>query len=323
MTADGELGVARRLIDLMLQRSRQSRWNAAVLLAVCVGAAAHTGPAAATHDRAFWVELRGREFHAVPRESVGPLALEAAALLGSSDPQLRDAIAYEALAAWIYRDHALSAAEQRTLFQVLLTNARVGLGGDENDTLFLRSFSTLSLALFAASDLREPTLDTTQFDALVDLGTQALTTERDLRGYVPEKGWGHATAHCADLLKFLARSPRLHTAQQRRIVLVIAERSRSAGQVFVWGEDARLAAALASVARRQDLDLGPFSTWLTRVEREHKAIWRGPPEPARYISERAQLNVLAQLAATLDADHTAGAAQVSAALRSLRDATGG
>jgi hypothetical protein len=140
---------------------------------------------------------------------------------------------------------------------------------------------------------------------------------------VPEKGWGHATAHCADLLKFLARSPRLRTVQQRQIVVVIAERTRSAGQVFVWGEDARLAAALASVARRQDLDLVPFSAWFDRVASEHEAIWSGPPQPARYVTERAQLNVLAHLAAALDADHTAGAPQISAALRTLRDATRG
>ena len=292
-------------------------------LAVCLAAALYSCPAAATHDRAFWVELRANAFHTAPREPVGPLALEAAALLGSTDPQVRDAIAYEALAAWVYRDHALSASELQALFQVLLTNARAGLGGGENDTLFLRSFSTLSLALFAATDLRQPTLDTAQFDALVDLGTQALSAERDLRGYVPEKGWGHATAHCADLMKFLARSPRLRTLQQRQIVVVIAERTRSAGQVFVWGEDARLAAALASVARRQDLEIAPFSAWFDRVASEHEAIWSGPPNPGRYLSERAQLNVLAHLAAALDADHTGGAAQVSAALRTLRDATGG
>jgi hypothetical protein len=306
----------------MAHPSRRSGWNAVATLAVCLGATLHARPATA-HDRPFWAELRAHEFHTAPREPVGPLALEAAALLGSTDPQLRDAIAYEALAAWVYRDHALTDPELRALFQLLLTNARAGLGGGESDTLFLRSFSTLSLALFAATDLRQPTLDTAQFDALIDLGTQALTAERDLRGYVPEKGWGHATAHCADLLKFLARSPRLRTAQQRQIVVVIAERTRSAGQVFVWGEDARLASALAAVARRQDLDFMPFSAWFERVGREHEAIWSGPPEPARYVSERAQLNVLAHLAATLDADHTGGAAQVDAALRTLRDATGG
>jgi hypothetical protein len=74
--------------------------------------------------------------------------------------------------------------------------------------------------------------------------------ERDLRGYIVGKGWGHATAHSADLLKFLGRSSRLNTAQQARLVESISGRLRFAGQVFVWGEDARLAAASVRVVYR-------------------------------------------------------------------------
>ena len=35
-----------------------------------------------------------------------------------------------------------------------------------------------------------------------------LAAELDLRGIEPRVGWIHATAHTADLLKFLARNPR-------------------------------------------------------------------------------------------------------------------
>ena len=34
-----------------------------------------------------------------------------------------------------------------------------------------------------------------------------LLRERDLRGFVPGKGWAHAVAHGADALGTLARSP--------------------------------------------------------------------------------------------------------------------
>ena len=183
-------------------------------LAVCLAAGLYSCPAAATHDRAFWVELRANAFHTAPREPLGPLALEAAALLGSTDPQVRDAIAYEALAAWVYRDHALSASELQALFQVLLTNARAGLGGEENDTLFLRSFSTLSLALFAATDLRQPTLDTAQFDALINLGARPSPRSVTCRATCP-KSWGHATAHCADLMVPGAQPARAHCSSAR------------------------------------------------------------------------------------------------------------
>ena len=138
-----------------------------------------------------------------------------------------------------------------------------------------------------------------------------------MRGYVPGKGWGHATAHCADLLKFLARSHWLGAEQQSRMINAIAERLRSAEQVFVWGEDARLAAALTAIARRSDADPGPFLAWFKRLAAEHATLWSGAFDPGRYVPVRAQLNTLAAFAADLDA--TSGPqAGIRAGLRSLR-----
>jgi hypothetical protein len=270
----------------------------------------------AAHDKAFWSALRATRFNA-PSAQVMPLALEAATLLGSPDPELRDTIAYEALATWIYKDQRLAPEELQQLRVLLAANARRGLGEQDGDGLFLRSFSILVLSVLAAEDLKKPYLDTQQFDSLVDLAVEELGRERDLRGYVPGKGWGHATAHCADLLKFLSRSRWLRADQQARIVDAVAERLRTAGQVFVWGEDARLAAALTSLARRADADPGPFEAWFARLREEHAAVWAGPFEPARYVPVRAQLNALNALAANLEADTGPGAA-IRTALRSLR-----
>ena len=151
------------------------------------------------HDRAFWVSLRSAGFRLPQSEPTLPLTLEAASLLASTDPQLRDDIAYEAIETWVYREQRLDAAELNQLRTMLSANARHGLGEAPGDGLFLRSFSILALAVLAAEDLKRPFLDSRQFDELVDLGIEELGGERDLRGYVPGKGWGHATAHCARL----------------------------------------------------------------------------------------------------------------------------
>ena len=281
-----------------------------------------TVSAEVVHDRAFWLDLRAQHFKLPQDEAVMPLALEATHLLGSPDPELRDAIGYEALETWVYRDRSLRDAELERLRKTLMVNARWGLGSGDGDGLFLRSFSTLVLSVFAAADLKQPFLDQSRFDAMVDLALEQLARERDLRGYIPGKGWGHATAHCADLLKFLGRSPRLQTAQQARIVSGIAERVRSAGTVFVWGEDARLALALAALARRPDLDPAPFEQWFARLGREHAAVWSDPFEVTRYVAVRAQLNALSELAADLEANSAGeGALAVRATLRKLRAAT--
>jgi hypothetical protein len=228
-------------------------------------------------------------------------------------------VAYEALATWIYQDERLDAGELDRLRVTLTTNARRGLGDGVSDGLFLRSFSTLVLSVLAAEDLKKPFLDSQQFDGLVALGIDELGSERDLRGYVPGKGWGHATAHCADLLKFLGRSHWLRPEQQAGIVAAIAGRLRSAGLVFVWGEDARLAAALTSLARRTDADPAPFNAWFKQLSEEHAAVWSGPFDPVRYVPVRAQLNALSSFAADIDTVQGPGAA-ILTAVRTLRSA---
>jgi hypothetical protein len=278
---------------------------------------ARAGAQSALHDRAFWAGLRSAGFKLPQGESALPLALEAAGLLASTDPELRDDIAYGAIETWVYREQRLDAAELNQLRATLTANARRGLGDAPGDGLFLRSFSILALAVLAAEDVKEPFLDSQQFDGLVDLGVEELGSERDLRGYVPGKGWGHATAHCADLLKFLARSHWLRPEQQSRMANAIAGRLRSAGQVFVWGEDARLAAALTAIAGRSDADPAPFLAWFKRLAAEHAALWSGTFDPVRYVPVRAQLNTLAAFAADLDATSGSQAA-IRTALRSLR-----
>lgn len=273
--------------------------------------------ASAAHDKPYWVALRTDHFKLASGEPVLPLALEAAALLGSTDPELRDGVAYEAMVAWVYAEPRLDAAGLEQLRNTLVGNARRGLGEPENDGLFLRSFSILALSVLAATDLKRPFLTQAQFDELLDLALAELWGERDLRGYVVGKGWGHATAHTADLLKFLARSHWLGVEQQSRIVNAIAERLRTAERVFVWGEDERLAATLASLARRPDADPAAFTAWFKRVGEEHEAVWSGPFEPARYVAVRAQLNALNALGADLSAD-TGTAATIETALRTLR-----
>lgn len=273
---------------------------------------------ATAHDKSYWQALRADRFKLRADEPVRPLVLEAAALLGSTDPELRDGVAYEAIVAWVYEDPRLEAAALEQLRITLVANARRGLGEPESDGLFLRSFSTLALSVLAATDLKRPFLSQPQFDELLDLAIAELTGERDLRGYVAGKGWGHATAHAADLLKFLARSHSLRAEQQPRIVEAVAERLRSAGQVFVWGEDARLAAALTSLARRRDADPAPFVAWFKRLGEDHEAVWSGPFDPSRYVAVRAQLNALSALGADLTADTGVEAAAIRTALQTLR-----
>ena len=154
------------------------------------------------------------------------------------------------------------------------------------------------MSILAAQDLRKPFLSTAAFKETLDTALRCYAEEKDLRGYVPVKGWAHAIAHVADLLKFLARRPHLSVEDQKRIVSGGSQRCRTAHLVFTWGEDVRMAAALLSVVDRKDFDASPFETWFQALITENKKLWKSPAIDAEaYASVRVQANVLAHLAA--------------------------
>lgn len=74
-----------------------------------------------------------------------------------------------------------------------------------DDRTLRRSFSLLDLSVLAAYDLKTPFTSQSAYRETLAVGIDSLAGERDLRGFEPGKGWVHATAHAADLLKFLAR----------------------------------------------------------------------------------------------------------------------
>ncbi|HEX4666495.1 MAG TPA: DUF2785 domain-containing protein [Chthoniobacterales bacterium] len=266
---------------------------------ICAGASS-------PHDAAFWKAIKEANFAVPAAESAGQLALELPALAASTDPAVRDGCGYEILAAWVYRDHLLSAEQLEALRLKLLPGMTAHLGELENETIFGRSFSALYLSILAAEDLRHPFLSPPAFRKTLDLALESYAREKDLRGYVPGKGWAHATAHVADLLKFLGRSPHLSREEQKLIVNAIAQRCRSAGSVFAHGEDARMAAALLSIAERKDCDVEVFRSWCENLGAEFDELWKSADLNLQaYGSVRLQSDVLVHLMAKIAARNDA------------------
>ncbi len=272
---------------------------AAGILSLLLALPAAAGPPG--HDRAFWLGLATKDFAVPEGESAGALALEAADLLSSPDPALRDGIGYEALARWVYKDGLVPPADLERLRLRLQAGLKTGLGEADAGSAYGRSFSAIGLSILAAADLKRPSMTQEAFDDLLSASTGYLGAEKDLRGFVPGSGWVHATAHTADVLKFLARNPRLTPAGQARIVEAIASRLRTAGVVFTWGEDERLALALLSLTRRKDFDPKPLETWLAALSAENTALWKSGPaiDPAAFVPVRAQKQTVVHLAALL------------------------
>lgn len=265
-----------------------------LLLATAQGLSARALP----RDQAFWQARMADPTHIPEGESAGALALELADLLGSPDPFLRDQCGYGLLRTWTSQ-RILAPEDLESLRRKLVAGLSPGLGEVGTDSVLRRSFSALDLSVILSLDLTRPWTNDEAFAATLDAALAYLAAESDLRGFETGKGWIHATAHTADLLKVLGMNSRLQPAGQARIVAAIARRSRAADRPFAWGEDARLALALMSLARRSDFDPQPFEAWFTALLAENRSLWNGELDPAAYVRVRTQVNVLVHLTALI------------------------
>jgi len=234
-------------------------------------------------DKAFWQAVLENDCAVPGGHSVASLTPELLAYLGSIDPFLRDEVAFEVLAAWITRDGRYAPDELRALGNALAHNLTLGLGQQGDDSIFLRSFSALVLDKVIEADNWRPSLDESDIRRWMEQGLDYFAAERDLRGYVPEKGWAHAVAHTADLLWVLAQSRYLGAADLARLLDTIADKViASAGQVYLYGEDQRLAYAVMTALLRDQLDLPTLESWLGRMAHPAGHDWKNISETNAY-----------------------------------------
>jgi hypothetical protein len=216
-------------------------------------------------DKAFWQAILDAD-GAVPKgHSVEELTRELLAYLGSTDPFLRDEVAYPILDTWIHNS-AYTDGQLRALLDQLAGNLQAGLGEQGTDSVFLRSFSILVINEILEQDNLRPFLTEAEVRAWLERALAYLADERDLRGYVPGKGWAHSAAHTADTLWVLSRSRYLGAADLERLLSAIADKIvKPVAHIYLHLEDERLASAVSSALRRDLLELPFLSSWLDRL----------------------------------------------------------
>jgi Protein of unknown function (DUF2785) len=253
----------------------------ALFMLVCTSLRAQPATSASVttspHNRQYFRDIASHSFAVPPGASAFGLAQELTPWLASPDPELRDTLAYTILDVWI-RHSQLTDAELLTLLPSLQQNLTSGIGDSGTDSVFRRSFSALTLASFAERDLRQPFLSPAQYRALLSSALVYLRDERDTRGFDPRTGWIHSTAHTADLLAALAHNPHFTPADQQALFTAVEQRVHSAGRIYTYGEQDRLAIALLTVITRDDFQLSSFQNWLDSVEQDSVVWQKSPPD---------------------------------------------
>ena len=234
-------------------------------------------------ESAFWDRVVA-DGHRVPDEPpLADLTAELTTMLGSTDPSVRDGIAFPTLATWVaegvYDDLLEGLGDGMT------AGLRVGIGEDGTDTVFRRSFSALmlSVCLDRATSPGTSARVAVSDDAVLRWGDRVagwLVRERDLRGYVPGKGWAHAIAHGADALGMLARAPVMGRLELTVLLDVIADRLLTPTRArLVHGEDDRLAMATMEILRRDLVSVEVLEPWVARLAEQARPGFDGHDDP--------------------------------------------
>ncbi|WP_225869009.1 MULTISPECIES: DUF2785 domain-containing protein [unclassified Nocardioides] len=209
--------------------------------------------------------LRNGERTPPAEHRLSDLTADLTRMLGDPDPEVRDGLAYPFLATWI--EHGVYDDLLAGLGDGMCAGLDVGIGEQDTDTVFRRSFSALVLAECIDRDTRVRRQPPSRLLQWGDRLMAWYVRERDLRGFVASKGWAHAAANGADALGALARSPYFGATELTVVLDVIADRVLDpATPVLLHGEPDRIAHAVMEVLRRDRVPLSVVEPWVRRLE---------------------------------------------------------
>lgn len=216
------------------------------------------------HEKVFWQNILDNKGAIPEKTSLDELSEELLGYLRSPDPELRDKFAYQILAHWIMSGH-YDEEKLRQFLNLWLDDLQTGLGEQNTNNILIRSFAALMLAILVYRDMQESWLSEDDFKRLFDAIIDYFQSEQDLRDYDTEKGWIHATAHTADVLKFLARNPKIDADDLEKILAaIVAKVTHSQAVIFTHNEDERIAMIVLDVLKREKLSRKSLKAWLKK-----------------------------------------------------------
>ena len=224
-------------------------------------------------DKQFWFDIRDNKYTIPEGYSLPELTEELFSYIGSTDPELRDGVAYETFANWLDKDK-YTLEMIRPYIPRLVINLQHGLGERDTDTVFTRAFSILFLAEIIHHDNQDPFLEKDDVQSILAKGKD----EQDPRGYIAEKGWAHTLAHTADLFYVLSSNRFIARAELEQILNAIIEKlTTPIDWVYPYGEDDRLVQAVLGAIQRKLLDEFFYKQWLNSFifSEGRKRSWKG------------------------------------------------
>lgn len=189
-------------------------------------------------------------------------------VLGSTDPELRDDLGYDILQNWLVEQSRLTNEQLEDLLVYAISDEMLlkQVGESGTDSVFLRSFSSLLIALLLIRDNRDQYLPESTFRILMNNLVNYCKQERDYRGYDEEKGWAHAPAHVSDAIDECVRSRYTGAEECQYLWSGLLALLENAPDVFNTEEDERIATAVTAMVELEKVPLNTVCEWLNQVD---------------------------------------------------------
>lgn len=186
--------------------------------------------------------------------------------IGDADMELRDDLICSTFYGWIGEKKYYTAVELKILLKTLLDEHHLfyGLGSEGDDTVFTRTFSVLIIGLILDRHKINPFLSREEFLETKNCVLKYYMHERDLRGYINDKGWAHGAAHGADVIDELVDSRECdeHVVQE---ILTAIRLMLHGNEILHFEEDERIARPVYRMIRQGKVNPKILKAWLEEV----------------------------------------------------------
>ncbi|SOC06306.1 uncharacterized protein DUF2785 [Ureibacillus xyleni] len=184
--------------------------------------------------------------------------------IGVPENELRDQLNYR-LFIELLSQNQLSQEQMNSTAKTLVEHDYLysAIHDGESDQVFTRSFSALWLTGLLHADRQLHFLNDEDALAILNACSPYLSREKDVRGFVGEKGWALAIAHGADLATAIVS----HPAFEIRLSPILLQGIKDSfwkGSVFTNDEDERFVAIVEQLINQQFPE-EVFIEWIEQV----------------------------------------------------------
>lgn len=203
--------------------------------------------------------------------------------IGSVDSELRDGLILELLFRMIVNNE-LTDKEVKGLLELSLSEGHLfyNIGKKEDDSIFNRTFTMLIIGgiIYRHNKGEEKIFTEEEIKRVHREILKYAREEKDLRGYVENKGWAHSVAHTADALKEIALCEELNNHELMEILEAAKEKICIHEYAYINLEDERLVSVVINIIQRRVLHNDEIINWIKDFKNINKT---GLPERDQYL----------------------------------------